>query len=142
MAFSKFRPLDEESIKATSSLSSEIGHNYDDTSTKEVGDGDLSFSGSFVVKQALAYVRCIGESCSMTNERSDFGATTLKEHGGLWPERVPPPYPIVAGTSLLYRSTIEHQRAGESLVLLLELADTLLNQRRELSICDVVSAVG
>ncbi|KAK8624916.1 hypothetical protein V6N13_089802 [Hibiscus sabdariffa] len=92
MAFSKFRPLDEESliryIKATPSLSSEIGHSYDDTSTKEVLYGNLSFV--CIVKQALAYVRCIRESCSMTKERSDFVAKTLKEHGGLWPEHVPP----------------------------------------------------
>ncbi|KAL4319143.1 hypothetical protein GQ457_18G016220 [Hibiscus cannabinus] len=90
MAFSKFKPLDEESfiryIKPTPSLSSEIGHNYDDTSTKEVGDGNLSFV--YIVKQALAYVRCSGESCSMTKERSDFGAKTLKGHGGLWPEHL------------------------------------------------------
>ncbi|KAK8568202.1 hypothetical protein V6N13_106136 [Hibiscus sabdariffa] len=82
------------------SFSSEIGDSYTDITTKEVGDGDLNFSdgtwGSFVIKQALSYVR-------------------------LFPE---------------------HQRAGELLVLLLELAKTPLNSRRGLSwIGEVISAI-
>lgn len=66
MAFSEFRPLDENSlieyIKATPSLSSKIGHNYDGLKIKEVGDGNLNFvyiilapSGSFVIKQVSLF---------------------------------------------------------------------------------------
>ena len=62
MAFSEFRPLDENSlidyIKATPILSDKIGNKFDDLKIKEVGDGNLNFvyivvssAGSFVIKQ-------------------------------------------------------------------------------------------
>ncbi|KAJ0010065.1 hypothetical protein Pint_33840 [Pistacia integerrima] len=100
MAFSEFRRLDEDSlieyIKATPSLSSKIGNKFDDLTIKEVGDGNLNFvyivagsSGSFVLKQALPYIRCIGESWPMTKERAYFEAMALKEHGQLCPGHVP-----------------------------------------------------
>ncbi|KAA8545815.1 hypothetical protein F0562_020734 [Nyssa sinensis] len=83
MASDGFRPLDEKSlveyIKATPSLSSKLGNQFDDLQIKEVGDGNLNFvyivigrSGSFVIKQALPYIRCIGESWPMTKERALF----------------------------------------------------------------------
>ncbi|TYH94171.1 hypothetical protein ES332_A12G022900v1 [Gossypium tomentosum] len=112
MAFSEFRPLDENSlieyIKATPSLSSKIGHNYDGLKIKEVGDGNLNFvyiivapSGSFVIKQALPYMRCIGESWPMTKERAYFEAVALKQHGGLCPEHVPEVYHFDRTMSLI-----------------------------------------
>ncbi|THF94058.1 hypothetical protein TEA_018392 [Camellia sinensis var. sinensis] len=99
MASEGFRPLDEKSlveyIKATPSLSSKLGNELDDLQIKEVGDGNLNFvyivsspSGSFVAKQALPYIRCIGESWPMTKERAYFEAVTLKEHGRLCPGHV------------------------------------------------------
>ncbi|CAL5329330.1 hypothetical protein CsSME_00009668 [Camellia sinensis var. sinensis] len=98
-----FRPLDEKSlveyIKATPSLSSKLGNELDDLQIKEVGDGNLNFvyivsspSGSLVAKQALPYIRCIGESWPMTKERAYFEAVTLKEHGRLCPDHVPEVY--------------------------------------------------
>ncbi|GLU09149.1 hypothetical protein SLE2022_260230 [Rubroshorea leprosula] len=103
MALSDFRPLDEkllvEYIKATPSLASKLGDKFDDLKIKEVGDGNLNFvyvvvnaSGSFVIKQALPYIRCIGESWPMTKERAYFEALALKEHGQLCPEHVPEVY--------------------------------------------------
>ncbi|XP_031284339.1 methylthioribose kinase-like [Pistacia vera] len=103
MAFTEFRRLDEDSlieyIKATPSLSSKIGNKFDDLTIKEVGDGNLNFvyivagsSGSFVLKQALPYIRCIGESWPMTKERAYFEAMALKEHGQLCPGHVPEVY--------------------------------------------------
>ncbi|KAL9404558.1 hypothetical protein Peur_001530 [Populus x canadensis] len=103
MAFTEFRPLAEKSlveyIKATSVLSDKIGNNFGDLKIKEVGDGNLNFvyivtspSGSFVIKQALPYVRCIGESWSMTKERAYFETLALREHGRLCPENVPEVY--------------------------------------------------
>ncbi|KHG09735.1 Methylthioribose kinase -like protein [Gossypium arboreum] len=96
MSFSEFRPLDENSlieyIKATPSLSSKIGHNYDGLKIKEVGDGNLNFvyiivapSGSFVIKQERAY----------------FEAVALKQHGGLCPEHVPEVYHFDRTMSLI-----------------------------------------
>ncbi|XWS54732.1 hypothetical protein CRYUN_Cryun10bG0114500 [Craigia yunnanensis] len=112
MAFSEFRPLDEKSlveyIKATPSLSSKIGDKYDDLKIKEVGDGNLNFvyiilgtSGSIVIKQALPYIRCIGESWPMTKERAYFEAVALKEQGGLCPEHVPEVYHFDRTMSLI-----------------------------------------
>ncbi|KAL7206440.1 hypothetical protein ACSBR2_019204 [Camellia fascicularis] len=103
MASEGFRPLDEKSlveyIKATPSLSSKLGNELDNLQIKEVGDGNLNFvyivsspSGSFVAKQALPYIRCIGESWPMTKERAYFEAVTLKEHGRLCPDHVPEVY--------------------------------------------------
>ncbi|KAJ4716220.1 Methylthioribose kinase [Melia azedarach] len=103
MASAEFRPLDEKSlieyIKATPSLSSKIGNKFDDLTIKEVGDGNLNFvyivigsSGSFVIKQAIPYVRSVGESLPMTKERAYFETLALTEHGQLCPDHVPEVY--------------------------------------------------
>ncbi|RWR95114.1 methylthioribose kinase [Cinnamomum micranthum f. kanehirae] len=103
MASSEFRPLDEKSlveyIKATPRLLDLLGEKLEALTIKEVGDGNLNFvyivvsaSGSVVIKQALPYIRCIGESWPMTKERAYFEALTLKEHGHLCPEHVPEVY--------------------------------------------------
>ncbi|KAM4098640.1 hypothetical protein ACJW30_07G092700 [Castanea mollissima] len=132
-------PLDEKSlieyIKAVPFLYSKLGS---DLKVKEVGDDNLNFvyivvshARYFVMKQALPYMRCIGESWSMTKERAYFEAVALTELGRLSLEHVPkvchfdltmsligmhylePPHIIVTlyFTSLLYRSTSEHKRA-------------------------------
>ncbi|KAL9686542.1 hypothetical protein QQ045_024003 [Rhodiola kirilowii] len=112
MTSSAFRPLDEkllvEYIKATPALSSKIGDNFDDLTIKEVGDGNLNFvfivvgaSGSFVIKQALPYIRCIGESWPMTKERAYFEAQVLKKHGSLCAEHVPEVYHFDREMSLI-----------------------------------------
>nr|GLL28544.1 methylthioribose kinase-like [Ipomoea trifida] len=107
MASDGFRPLDEKSvveyIKATPSLASVLAgdqpHQLDSLNIREVGDGNLNFvfvvigpSGSLVVKQAIPYVRCVGESWPMTKERAYFEVTVLKEHGRLCPEHTPQVY--------------------------------------------------
>ncbi|XP_068656421.1 methylthioribose kinase-like [Aristolochia californica] len=103
MDLTQFRPLDDkllvEYIKSTPALSSLLGNRFDDLTIKEVGDGNLNFvyivfgpSGSFVVKQAIPYMRCIGESWPMSKERAYFEAMTLKEHGRLCPDHVPEVY--------------------------------------------------
>lgn len=64
MASDGFRSLDEKSlidyIKATPSLASKLGNQFDNLQVKEVGDGNINFvyiiigpSGSFVIKQVL-----------------------------------------------------------------------------------------
>ncbi|KAL2939184.1 Methylthioribose kinase [Bienertia sinuspersici] len=98
--FDELRPLDEklliEYIKFTPCLSSLLG-DIDNLQIKEVGDGNLnlvfitSFSFS-CIKQAIPYVRCIGESWPMTKERAYFEATALRKHGGLCPAHVPEVY--------------------------------------------------
>ncbi|XAR52877.1 S-methyl-5-thioribose kinase [Bertholletia excelsa] len=112
MAIDSFRPLDEKSlvgyIKATPSLASKLGNQFDDLQIKEVGDGNLNFvyiiinsDGSLVVKQALPYIRCIGESWPMTRERAYFEATALKEHGRLCPDHVPEVFHFDRAMSLI-----------------------------------------
>ncbi|CAO2814896.1 unnamed protein product [Amaranthus hypochondriacus] len=110
-AFNEFRPLDEKSlieyIKSTPSLSSLLGDSAN-LQIKEVGDGNLNFvyivispSGSLVIKQALPYIRCIGESWPMTKERAYFEAMALKEHGRLCPAHVPEVYHFDRNMSLI-----------------------------------------
>nr|CAD1823123.1 unnamed protein product [Ananas comosus var. bracteatus] len=75
------------------------GGQLDGVEIREVGDGNLNFvyivlgpAGSFVLKQALPYIRCVGESWPMTKERAYFEALALKEHGRLCPDHVPEVY--------------------------------------------------
>eukprot|EP00262_Sarcandra_glabra_P019270 TRINITY_DN7204_c0_g1_i2.p1 TRINITY_DN7204_c0_g1~~TRINITY_DN7204_c0_g1_i2.p1 ORF type:complete len:457 (-),score=67.69 TRINITY_DN7204_c0_g1_i2:178-1440(-) len=108
----EFRALDEKSlieyIKATPSLCFQLGNQFDSLEIKEVGDGNLNFvyivvgsAGSFVVKQAIPYIRCIGESWPMTKERAYFEAVTLKQHGRLCPEHLPEVYHFDQTMSLI-----------------------------------------
>ncbi|KAL2231546.1 methylthioribose kinase [Sesamum indicum] len=103
MSSDGFRPLDEkllvEYLKGTPSLAAKLGSQFDKLEIKEVGDGNLNFvyivigsSGAVVIKQALPYIRCIGESWPMTKERAYFEATTLQDHGRLCPAHVPEVY--------------------------------------------------
>lgn len=86
-------------MKATPVLADKLGNQFNKLEIEEVGDGNLNFvyivispSGSFVIKQALPYIRCIGESWPMAKERAYFEAITLKEHGRLCPDYVPEVY--------------------------------------------------
>ncbi|RLM73246.1 methylthioribose kinase 1 [Panicum miliaceum] len=112
-----FRPLDEASlvayIKATPALASRLGGGGS-VEIKEVGDGNLNFvyivkssSGAIVVKQALPYVRCVGDSWPMTRERAYFEASTLREHGRLCPEHTPEVYHFDRAMSLMGMRYIE-----------------------------------
>ncbi|PIA27054.1 hypothetical protein AQUCO_08300028v1 [Aquilegia coerulea] len=113
-----FRALDEKSlvdyIKATPSLCSKLGNQFEELQVKEVGDGNLNFvyivispSGSLVIKQALPYIRCIGESWPMTKERAYFEALALKEHGRLCPDHVPEVYHFDRAMSLIAMRYLE-----------------------------------
>ncbi|RCV15116.1 hypothetical protein SEVIR_3G033300v4 [Setaria viridis] len=115
-----FRPLAEASlvayIKATPALASRLGGggSLDSVEIKEVGDGNLNFvyivkssSGTIVIKQALPYVRCVGDSWPMTRERAYFEASTLREHGRLCPEHTPEVYHFDRAMSLMGMRYIE-----------------------------------
>lgn len=108
-----FRALDEKSlieyIRATPAVSSRLGGDLEGLTVKEVGDGNLNFvyivissSGdSVVIKQAIPYIRCIGESWPMTKERAYFEALTLREHGRLCSAHVPEVYHFDHSLSLI-----------------------------------------
>nr|CAB3488625.1 unnamed protein product [Digitaria exilis] len=115
-----FRPLDEASlvayIKATPALASHLGGaaGLGSIEIKEVGDGNLNFvyivkstSGAIIIKQALPYVRCVGDSWPMTRERAYFEASTLREHGRLCPEHTPEVYHFDRAMSLMGMRYIE-----------------------------------
>ncbi|PON74719.1 Methylthioribose kinase [Parasponia andersonii] len=116
MAFSEFRRLDEKSladyIKSVPSLSSKLfgnGSLDDELNIKEVGDGNLNFvyivlssrGGSAVIKQALPYIRSIGESWPITKERAYFESTALKEHRRWSPNHAPEVYHFDRTMSLI-----------------------------------------
>ncbi|KAK8698891.1 hypothetical protein V6N13_114997 [Hibiscus sabdariffa] len=69
------------------SFSSEIGDSYNDITTKEVGDGDLNSSdgtwGSFVIKQALSYVRLFPEHQRAGELLLELAKTPLNRRRGL-----------------------------------------------------------
>jgi hypothetical protein len=100
---SSFYQLDEallvDYVKARPNLAQRLGGTHTEWKIKEVGDGNLNLvfivlgpKGSFVLKQALPYVRCVGESWPMTIERAYFETTVLREHGRLAPSHVPEVY--------------------------------------------------
>ncbi|XP_004496930.1 methylthioribose kinase-like [Cicer arietinum] len=112
MSFSEFKPLNEntliEYIQSVPSLSSKLANNFSDISVKEIGDGNLnlvfivsSSTASFVIKQALPYVRLVGESWKMTKERAYFESLALKEKGRLSPDHVPEVYHFDRTMSLI-----------------------------------------
>ncbi|KAL5707113.1 S-methyl-5-thioribose kinase [Ranunculus cassubicifolius] len=108
-----FKALDEKSlidyIKSTPSLATLLDNQFDGLQVKEVGDGNLNFvyiviassGASFVIKQALPYIRCIGESWPMTKERAYFEALALREQGRLSPDHVPEVYHFDRTMSLI-----------------------------------------
>ncbi|RRT59183.1 hypothetical protein B296_00009235 [Ensete ventricosum] len=113
-----FRALDEASlveyIKATPALRAQLGEQLDGLVIKEVGDGNLNFvyivtgpAGSFVIKQAIPYVRCIGTSWPLTKERAYFESLALKEHGSLCPNHVPQVYHFDRPLSLIAMRYLE-----------------------------------
>uniref|UniRef100_A0A0E0PFG6 S-methyl-5-thioribose kinase n=1 Tax=Oryza rufipogon TaxID=4529 RepID=A0A0E0PFG6_ORYRU len=113
-----FRPLDEASlvayIKATPALAARLGGRLDALTIKEVGDGNLNFvyivlsdAGSLVIKQALPYIRLVGDSWPMSRERAYFEASALQKHRALCPDHVPEVYHFDRAMSLIGMRYIE-----------------------------------
>ncbi|KAL2649545.1 hypothetical protein R1flu_017673 [Riccia fluitans] len=98
-----YHKLDEkaasEYMKNVPVLAEKLGGSPDDWEIQEVGDGNMNYvyivegpRGSLVLKQALPYVRCVGESWAMTLERAYFEAKALRKEFELAPEYVPEVY--------------------------------------------------
>ncbi|CAA6673235.1 unnamed protein product [Spirodela intermedia] len=100
-----FRALNEASlveyVRATPVIRELLGGGSEigELSIMEVGDGNLNFVyivvgpfGSVVIKQALPYIRCVGESWPMTKDRAYFEMLALKEQGRYCPGHVPEVY--------------------------------------------------
>mmetsp|Transcript_27845 Transcript_27845/g.88503 ORF Transcript_27845/g.88503 Transcript_27845/m.88503 type:complete len:738 (-) Transcript_27845:714-2927(-) len=99
-----YRKLDEHTVgsylvnlpKAAAMLGTT---NAADLTCKEVGDGNLNLvfivegpQGAVVLKQALPYVRCVGEAWPLSLSRASFEAKALMKQAELCPEHVPEVY--------------------------------------------------
>ena len=106
-----YKSLNEESIKEYLKTLSDIYQRLGGgiTGVAEVGDGNLNFvyivcgvSGfKVVVKQALPYVRCVGESWPLTLERAYFETRALIDNRRHAPELVPEVYFFDKAKSLI-----------------------------------------
>ena len=83
-------------IAARPELAAILGAGKDDWSVKEVGDGNINFvfiiegpAGALVLKQALPYVRCVGEAWPLSAERARFEAAALRAERSCCPTHVP-----------------------------------------------------
>lgn len=116
MAFTEFCRLDERSVieyvKGVPGLWSKLELDDDNIITvKEIGDGNLNFvfvvANSVIIKQALPYIRCIGESWPLTKDRAYFEAMALQEQGRLTPHHVPQVYHFDPTMSLIAMRYLE-----------------------------------
>ena len=98
-----YRPLDVESLApylaGLPALGERLGGAPDDWQVDEVGDGNLNLvflvrgpAAGLCVKQALPYVRLIGESWPLPLERAFFEHEALVEHGRHAPGLTPAVY--------------------------------------------------
>ncbi|GLC47857.1 hypothetical protein PLESTB_000033000 [Pleodorina starrii] len=100
-----FRALDCEAVKhyvaARPGLQQRVGpaDSVESWSVREVGDGNINFvfivegpAGSLCVKQALPYVRCVGESWPLTQDRVRIESSALVEEAACCPDHVPAVY--------------------------------------------------
>ena len=85
---------------------------------QEVGDGNLNYvyivsgpAGKVVAKQALPYIRCIGESWPLTLERAMFESNALIAQRGLAPEHVPEVYHFDKTKALIIMRYVEPPNA-------------------------------
>jgi 5-methylthioribose kinase len=84
----------------------------------EVGDGNLNFvyfvssrtnpAKSIVVKQALPYVRLVGEGWPLTRHRADREAHALRSFGALCPQHVPVVFHADSAQSLIAMQHLSH----------------------------------
>ncbi|CAI6003434.1 unnamed protein product [Closterium sp. NIES-65] len=100
---SRFTPVSEHTVPAFlqdhPDLAARLGGGPDQWSVREVGDGNINFvyivegpGGALVVKQALPYVRVVGESWPMTLDRIYYEALALRQQFAWVPELVPEVY--------------------------------------------------
>ncbi|CAI7820461.1 unnamed protein product [Closterium sp. NIES-53] len=100
---SRFTPVSEHTVPAFlqdhPDLAARLGGGPAEWSVREVGDGNINFvyivegpGGALVVKQALPYVRVVGESWPMTLDRIYYEALALRQQFAWVPELVPEVY--------------------------------------------------
>lgn len=95
--FQSYAKLDENNIKEY--LSSINNQDYSNAKINEIGDGNLNQvfriitnESSFIVKQALPYLRCVGESYALDKIRMKYEIAYLKIASELYGEHIPTLY--------------------------------------------------
>jgi 5-methylthioribose kinase len=79
-------------------VAARLGGRAGDWDVREIGDGNVNYvyevrgeAGRLCVKQAMPYVRVVGEAWPLSPQRCWFEYRALQEHGRLAPGRVPEP---------------------------------------------------
>ena len=95
----RYRALSEVDLApflAATPVAQVLGGESSDWTVREVGDGNLNLvsivsgpAGGVAVKQALPYVRLVGESWPLPLDRAHFEHLALREHARHAPGRVP-----------------------------------------------------
>jgi 5-methylthioribose kinase len=101
--FPEYRPLDGNSVISfvgqLQPVREALGSSPETWRTREVGDGNLNLvffvtgaQGAVVVKQALPYLRCVGEAWALPLERAYFENEALTEEAKFVPDLLPKRY--------------------------------------------------
>jgi 5-methylthioribose kinase len=102
-AFPEYRPLDENSVISfvgqIQAVREALGCSPETWRMREVGDGNLNLvfivtgeKGAVVIKQALPYLRCVGEAWALPLERAYFENEALTEAAKFVPDLLPKRY--------------------------------------------------
>ena len=93
IAFAALTSLDPENIAL---ISAQIGGAPDGWQVDEIGDGNVNMifrlsgpRGQVLVKQAVPYLRCVGESWPLSLRRNYFERKALEAHAAVAPEYLP-----------------------------------------------------
>jgi 5-methylthioribose kinase len=101
--FPEYHPLDENSVISfvgqIQPVREALGGNPETWRMREVGDGNLNLvfivtgeKGAVVIKQALPYLRCVGEAWALPLERAYFENEALTEAAKFVPHLLPKLY--------------------------------------------------
>jgi 5-methylthioribose kinase len=102
-SFPEYRPLNDQSVIGFVSqiqpVRDALGGSPEGWQAREIGDGNLNqifivscANGAVLVKQALPYLRCVGESWALPLERAYFENEALTEEAKFVPHLLPKRY--------------------------------------------------
>jgi len=93
LPFAALASFNPESIAL---IRGQIGGKPEDWTSAEIGDGNVNLifrltgpSGQVLIKQAVPYLRCVGESWPLSVRRNYFERKALEAHASFAPEYVP-----------------------------------------------------
>ncbi len=103
---------------------SKIFSSFKSLNIEEVGDGNLNFvfkvtnqdkpTETAVLKQAVPYLRCAGDSWPLSRERMNFEIMALEKHNELYPECVPDVYYANKNMSLIIMQNLNKHKIVRS----------------------------